>query len=65
MWIEWPRNEYIRNKGKACNNKGELIFCTVQELEDVLAYDDEDLDASDIIDSENKIDDEVFHFTPT
>ena len=62
LWSECPSNEYSQNKDKKINDKGELILCTVQETEEtMMAYNDDDLDVSNVIDSEDKIGDE-FHF---
>ena len=42
--------------GKRCTDKGELILCTVDELTEDMVYNDDDLDMTDIIGSDDKID---------
>lgn len=58
LWSECPRNKWSRNKGKRCNEKGELALYTVEELEEDLTYNDEDLEPGDLFSTENKIDNE-------
>jgi len=58
LWSECPRNNYSRNKGKKFNDKGELIMYTVEGFEEELEYNDNDLDAGELISNNDKLDDE-------
>ena len=59
LWSQYPRNQYSRNSGKECDESGELVLCTVNEMNDMLE-DDDDLDTYDCIDNDNL--DNQFHF---
>ena len=50
MWSGCPRNPYSKNHKKKCNDKGELIMCTIEEMNDMLKYDYDDLIEDDLLD---------------
>ena len=50
-WSACPRNQFSKNLKKKCNDKGEIIMCTIEEMESFLDFDDDDLE------SENENDD--------
>ena len=64
MWIECPRNDYSRNNGKKCNEKGELILCTVEEFEEDITYIDEDLRAGYLVNNEDKMNNGFKFYSP-
>lgn len=62
-WSECPRNKYSKNKDKKCDEKGQLLLCTVDEFLEDLQYNDDDLEVGDIVNDTDKLDDQFHSYT--
>ena len=55
MWGDFPNDMYSRNRNKEVDNKGDLIMCTVEELEKSIKYNNHNLCIDDIISNNENI----------
>ena len=48
-WSQCPSNRFSKNFRKRCDEKGELLLCTIEDMADALKFDDDDLKIEDVI----------------
>ena len=63
LWSQCPKNPYSKNYRKESNDKGELMLCTITEIEDGLRFNDDDLVINDLFTCSDNLNDTVNPYT--